>query len=107
MKTRIVLWGTDANDKRVLVALALKTQENKVDIWTFPEEVATETLYNRMMNEWRNGKEVPFPQMFVQIERPLTLSDSLLPEDIKVERPDLIQRAQTVFIIIYKKNAAC
>lgn len=95
MKTRIVLWGTDANDKRVLVALALKTQENKVDIWTFPEEVATETLYNRMMNEWRSGKEVPFPQMFVQIERPLVLSESILPDDIKVERPDLIQRAQT------------
>ena len=95
MKTRLVLWGTDANDERVLVAIALNAKENKVDIWTFPEQVATETLYNRLINEWRMGKEIPFPQMFVQIERPLTTSESILPDEIKVERADLVMRAQT------------
>lgn len=95
MKTRLVLWGTDASDERVLVAIALNAKENKVDIWTFPEQVATETLYNRLINEWRMGKDIPFPQMFVQIERPLTTSDSILPDEIKVERTDLLMRAQT------------
>ena len=95
MKTRLVLWGTDASDERVLVAIALNAKENKVDIWTFPEEVATETFYNRLINEWRMGKEIPFPQMFVQIERPLNTSESILPEEIKVERTDLLSRAQT------------
>jgi DNA repair exonuclease SbcCD ATPase subunit len=105
MKTRLVLWGTDAKDERVLVAIALNAKESKVDIWTFPEQVATETLYNRLINEWRMGREIPFPNMFVQIERPLTLSESVLPEDIKVERPDLVNRAQTEwqFVVLSSK----
>ena len=104
MKTRLVLWGTEA-DERVLVAIALNARENKVDIWTFPEEVATETLYNRLLNEWRLGRDIPFPNVFVQIERPLTLSEPILPESIKVERGDLIQRAQTEwhFVVLSAK----
>jgi len=105
MKTRLVLWGTDAKDERVLVAIALNAKESKVDIWTFPEQVATETLYNRLINEWRMGREIPFPNMFVQIERPLTLSESVLPDEIKVERPDLVNRAQTEwqFVVLSSK----
>lgn len=105
MKTRLVLWGTDEKDERVLVAIALNAKENKVDIWTFPEQVATETLYNRLINEWRMGRDVPFPNMFVQIERPLTVSESILPDNIKVERTDLVQRAQTEwqFVVLSAK----
>jgi len=105
MKTKLVLWGTDAKDERVLVAIALNAKENKIDIWTFPEQVATETLYNRLINEWRMGREIPFPNMFVQIERELTLSDSVLPEGITVERPDLVNRAQTEwqFVVLSSK----
>ena len=105
MKTRLVLWGTDAKNERVLVAIALNAKESKVDIWTFPEQIATETLYNRLINEWRMGREIPFPNMFVQIERPLTLTESVLPEDIKVERPDLVKRAQTEwqFVVLSSK----
>jgi len=100
-----VLWGTDAKNERVLVAIALNAKESKVDIWTFPEQIATETLYNRLINEWRMGREIPFPNMFVQIERPLTLTESVLPEDIKVERPDLVKRAQTEwqFVVLSSK----
>lgn len=105
MKTRLVLWGTDAKDERVLVAIALNAKESKVDIWTFPEQVATEALHNRLINEWRMGREIPFPNMFVQIERPLSLTDSVLPEYIKVERPDLVTRAQTEwqFVVLSSK----
>lgn len=105
MKTRLVLWGTEANDERVLVAIALDADANKVDIWTFPEQVATETLYNRLMNEWRLGRDTPFPNVFVQIERPLSASEPLLPEDLTVEHPELIQRAQTEwqFVVLSAK----
>ena len=105
MKTRLVLWGTDAEDARVLVILALNAKENKVDIWTFPEDVATETFYNRLINEWRMGHEIPFPTTFIQIERPLSISDAILPEDIKVERTDLVHRAQTEwhFVVLSAK----
>ena len=95
MKTRLVLWGTDANNERVLVAMALNANDKQVDIWTFPEQVATETLYNRLFNEWRMGKEIPLPNVFVQIQRPLSATEPLLPEDIKVDNPDLIERAHT------------
>lgn len=105
MKTRLVVWGTDANDERILVAIALVARENKVDIWTFPEQVATEALYNRLMNEWRVGRDVPFPNVFIQIERPLSATEPLLPEDIKIERTDLIQRAQSEwhFVVLSAK----
>ncbi|HFC00371.1 MAG TPA: hypothetical protein ENJ53_06155 [Phaeodactylibacter sp.] len=48
-----------------------------------------------MLNEWRNGKEVDFPEGFTLQERPLSVTESLLPDDVKVEGTDLINRAQT------------
>ena len=95
MKTRLVLWGTDANEERVLIAMSLNAREKKIDIWTFPEQVATEDLDNRLFKEWRMGKDIPFPNVFIQIERPLSATEPLLPEDIKADNPELIERAQT------------
>lgn len=95
MKKKIVIWGNDENDKRILVALELKSEENKVCIYTFEEDKATEEFYNKMLDEWRSGKEVEFPEGFKTIERPLSMTDDLLPESIKVQRSDLINRAKT------------
>ena len=105
MKTKLVLWGTNAQDEKVLIALRLRAKDNKVDIYTFPEEVATEEFGKLMLNEWRNDQEVAFPENHTQLERELSITDGLLPDDLKVTRGDVIQRAQTEwhFVVLSSK----
>ncbi len=105
MKTKLVLWGTDAKDEKILIAMELRPNDNKVDIYTFPEKIANEDFGQKMLQEWRNDVEVPFPEGHSKTERELTVADSLLPDDIKVERSDIINRAQTEwhFIVLSSK----
>lgn len=105
MKSKLVLWGTDADDNRVLIAMELKPVENKVKIWTFPEAIATEEFAEKLMKEWRDGGEVPFPEGFHLEEKELTVTETLLPDHLKVERPDIVLRAQTEwhFIVLSTK----
>jgi hypothetical protein len=105
MKTKIVLWGTNDKDERVLIALQLRAQDNKVDLFTFPESLVTEDFYNEMMDNWRNDKEVAFPDGHHKEARNLSATESLLPEHLKVERGDLVQRAQTEwhFVVLSSK----
>ena len=105
MKKKIVVWGADENDKKILVALELLAKENKVNIYTFDESIATEEFFNTMMDEWRPGKEVEFPEGFVKIEKPLSMTDDLLPETIKVQRTDVITRAKAEwhFVVLSSK----
>jgi len=104
MKKRIVLWGSRTEEK-CLIALELRDKENKVDLYVFPEKVATEDFYNQMMNLWREGHEVPLPEGHEKIERDLSITDDLLPEEIKVDRTDLIVRAKAEwhFVVLSSK----
>ncbi len=95
MKTKLVLWGTDANEKKILIAIGLRALENKVDIWSFPENIVTEEFEKTLMDKWRNGQEVEFPEGKTHQERELSLTEGILPDDIKINRGDLVQRAQT------------
>jgi len=105
MKTKIVIWGSDEKDQKCLLALELLTEENKVKIHRYPADVVTEAFYNQMMNLWRNGSPVPFPEGHTEIIRDLSMSEDLLPADIKVERTDLINRAKTEwhFVVLSSK----
>jgi hypothetical protein len=95
MKNKVVLWGTNAANEKVLIALELQSSTNKVQLYTFPEAIATEDFVTLMMQEWRTGKEVAFPEGHGLITRELSVAENLLPDDIKVDRTDLINRAQT------------
>ncbi|MCS7037004.1 MAG: hypothetical protein NZM41_10100, partial [Saprospiraceae bacterium] len=105
MKNKIVVWGTNAADEKVLIALELKAEENKVLLYTFPEAAVTDAFYNQMMNDWKNDKPVEFPE-HTTIERPLAITDSLLPDDLKSDdRSGVLQRAQTEwhFVVLSTK----
>ncbi|MFN8338114.1 MAG: hypothetical protein U0T36_03770 [Saprospiraceae bacterium] len=105
MRRKLVLWGTNEKDAKILVALELLEKENVVNIYTFPENVATEEFYKAMSEKWKDDVEVEFPASFHKIERKLSVSDSLLPDEIKVERTDLITRAQAEwhFVVLSSK----
>lgn len=95
MKTNLIVWGTDANDEKVLILMELMAEDNKVVITTIPENLVTTELEGKLMEEWKNGTQVELPDGVVTVERPLTVSETLLPDDLKTDRTDLIQRAQT------------
>ena len=95
MKTKIVLWGNNAEDEKLLLAIELQAEKNKVNIWTFGEQDATEEFVNQLMNSWRNDDPVVFPDNHQFYERPLTQSETILPDHIKTEQTDVVKRAQS------------
>lgn len=105
MKSKIVLWGSNAQEEKVLLALALRPEDNKVDVWAFPEATATEEFYQQMIKDWRDGSGMEFPQPYTTYERTLSATESMLPEGYKVEREDVLSRAQTEwhFIVLSSK----
>jgi hypothetical protein len=105
MKRKIVLWGTNEKEEKILVALHLQDKEGSVKLYTFDEQLATEEFYNKMLNQWRENQEVEFPEGHTVQDRPLNISDSILPDEIKVERTDIISRAQTEwhFVVLSAK----
>ena len=94
MRTRLVVWGTNAEDQKVLIGISLLADENKIELVAIPVRDCTEEFYNRMMNEWREGADLQFPESVERRSLELTVSESILPEDFRVERSDVIQRAQ-------------
>jgi len=96
MKNKLVIWGTNAENEKFLIALELQADASKVLLHMFPEAIADEAFVQKMMHEWRESKdEVSIPEGGQTTVHELSVTDSLLPDDIKVDRPDLIQRAQT------------
>lgn len=106
MKNKIVVWGTNAADEKILIGLELLVKQNKVLLHTFPATAITDAFEKDMMDNWRTDKgEVSFPEGHQQVERELSITDNLLPDEIKTERTDIIQRAQTEwhFVVLSSK----
>ncbi len=105
MKDKIVLWGKNEKDEKILVALELLDKENKVRIHEFPEASTSEEFYKKMMGDWKNGVEVEFPAEVQTTDRPLSVTDDLLPETIRVDRTDVVSRAKAEwhFIVLSSK----
>ncbi len=104
MKNKLVLWGKDPKENRVLLGLELKPDENQVLFLVFPETVATEEFSQQMLNEWRQSKEIAFPVEPTVLNIPLKAGGSLLPDGYQVEREDVVQRAQTEWQFIVLSN---
>ena len=104
MKTKLVLWGENAEKERVLLALQLHTNSNKVSVWSFPETVATPE-FTQQMYDWRDDKEFTFPENTTHFESDLSVTGGLLPEGLTAEKPEMISRAQSEwhFIVLSSK----
>lgn len=105
MKSKLVLWGTTEQNDRILIAMELRAEDNKVHTWLFPEGIASPEFSQQLNNDWRNGATIAFPEGFTHTERELSLTDSLTPEGLTIERADFVQRAQTEwqFIVLSTK----
>jgi hypothetical protein len=95
MRNRIAVWGRDAQEKRVLITIELQVSDNIVRIQTYPEKVISDEVYKLFMEKWRKGQEGEFPEPDRVIARELSVSEGLLPDDLKAEQTDMILRAQT------------
>ena len=95
MRNRIAVWGRDAQEKRVLITIELQVADNIVRIETFPEKVVTDEVYSAFMEKWRKDEAVELPEPDRVIARELSVTESLLPDDLRAEQTDMIVRAQT------------
>ena len=107
MKKRIICWGKDANDKKCFFAFALQSQENRVDGQIIPGEILTQEFENLLANQWRNGEDAQFPEGSIAFQKPLTVTESIVPEGYEVDSPSLLKRSQTEwnFMVMSQKLA--
>ena len=105
MKNKIVLWGKNETEEKILVAIELLEKENQVRIHEFPASAVSEDFYNTLMGDWKKGAEVAFPAEVKTTEKPLSVTDELLPETIRVDRTDVISRAKAEwhFVVLSSK----
>ncbi|PHI21612.1 hypothetical protein CEQ90_02015 [Lewinellaceae bacterium SD302] len=95
MRNRIVVWGRNAQEERVLIGLELLASQNIVKIETFTEKDVSDEVYKKFMDKWRKSEEVELPDPHKAYARELSVTDGILPEELKVEQSDMINRAQT------------
>jgi hypothetical protein len=95
MRNRIAVWGRDAQEKRVLITIELQVSDNVVRIQTYPEKVVSDDVFKSFMDKWRKNQEVELPEPDRVIARELSVTEGILPDDLKAEQTDMILRAQT------------
>ena len=105
MRKRLVFWGRNEQEEKVLIALALEEETSDVNVYIFAETQATEEFATDMMKKWRVGEDLAFPENHIETKRPLSITESLLPDGYEVERDDILKRAQTEwqFVVLSAK----
>lgn len=103
MKTKLIFWGlksVDETTEKVLIALELHPVENLVESWVFEGENANETLADQLMNNWRKGEVIVFPEVTAHQKNELSASGTIIPAGYTVEKEDLIKRTHTEWLFI-------
>ncbi|TXF85032.1 hypothetical protein FUA23_20930 [Neolewinella aurantiaca] len=95
MRNRIAVWGRNAQEQRVLITIELQVSDNIVRIQTYPEKVVSDDVFKSFMDKWRKSEEVELPEPDRVIARELSVTEGLLPDDLRAEQTDMILRAQT------------
>ena len=93
MNTRLVLWGEIGTDRKALIAIHLDEETAKIHIYAFPKEEVTKEIQDALFVEWKNGGEYAFPEHTLHWEIDAN-SDSILPEEVKVDRLDVVLQSQ-------------
>jgi hypothetical protein len=104
MKTKLVLWAIQTTneqpEEKVLLALELHPDENKVSAWVFGGETANQEFHDQLMNQWRKGEAIAFPDTATKFTQDLSASSQLLPESLRPEKEELLKRSQTEWLFI-------
>jgi hypothetical protein len=93
MNTRLVLWGEIGTDRKALIAIHLDEETAKIHIHAFPKEDVTKEIQDAVFVDWKNGGEYTFPDNAIHWEIDAN-SDTILPEDVKVDRLDVVLQSQ-------------
>ncbi|MFN8268270.1 MAG: hypothetical protein U0T31_09715 [Chitinophagales bacterium] len=93
MNTRLVLWGEIGTDRKALIALYLEEAAAKIHIYAFPKDEVSKEIQDALFVEWKNGGDFSFPENAHHWEIDAN-SDSILPEEVKVERVDIVLQSQ-------------
>jgi len=104
--TKIVIWATNEKEEKLLLTLELMPKENKVQIKSVPEKDVTDQLESDLIGKWKKNELVELPASTTVLDRPLSMTESVLPDNLKVEKgADLIRRARAewpVTVLSYK-----
>ncbi len=97
MKTRLVLWSKNDAGERYLLALSLDENKGDIDVWKLPEGVVEEELEEQLMEKWRKGEDIPFPEGHSPLKTKVSVTESILPEGLQAataEEESLLKRTQ-------------
>ena len=99
-----MLWAIQTTneqpEEKVLLALELHPDDNKVTAWVFGGESASQEFSDQLMNHWRKGEAVTFPESATKFVQDLSASSNLLPDSLRPEREELLKRSQTEWLFI-------
>lgn len=105
MKRKLVLWGSNSQNEKVLLGLELIADRKEVNIYSLPEAHVTKELNDQLFNQWRDQSEEGFPVEGADKQvQELTVSGSILPEGISVDNDELVGRAQTEWHFVVLSN---
>jgi hypothetical protein len=114
MKTKLVLWATkptaavegDAAEtpQKVLLALSLLPEENKVKTRIIEGDDATQELAKTLIQGWTKGEDVAFPESTSSTESELSAKLPLLADGLVADQPDLLSRIHTEWLFLVLSN---